>query len=206
MVGFARWCIAHRRWVIVGWIVVAIGSTVIAGAVGRQYSTNFSLPGTEAQHVTDLLRSEFKSQSGDVDTIVFHTANGTVDYPHVRAAIEPLLAKVADMPHVVSVVSPYTSAGAVEVSRPADGVRDGQLRQAREPPARSDRKARAHRGRKVDVPGLKIAAGGQVIEQAEGFSIGPATSVGVLAALVILLLTFGSLYAAGMPLITAGSA
>ena len=53
-------------------------------------------------------------------------------------------------------------------------------------------------------PGLKIAAGGQVIENAEGFSIGPATAVGVIAALVILLLTFGSLIAAGMPLITAG--
>src|SRR6185312_14057101 len=46
--------------------------------------------------------------------------------------------------------------------------------------------------------------GGQVIENAEGFSIGPATGVGVIAALVILLLTFGSLSAAGMPLITAG--
>ena len=51
---------------------------------------------------------------------------------------------------------------------------------------------------------MKIAAGGQVIEQAEGFSIGPATFVGVIAALVILLLTFGTLVAAGMPLITAG--
>ena len=43
-----------------------------------------------------------------------------------------------------------------------------------------------------------------MIEQAEGFSIGPATTVGVIAALVILLLTFGSLSAAGMPLVTAG--
>ena len=54
------------------------------------------------------------------------------------------------------------------------------------------------------MPGLQVAAGGQVVEQAEGFSIGPATSVGVIAALVILLITFGSLIAAGMPLVTAG--
>ena len=52
--------------------------------------------------------------------------------------------------------------------------------------------------------GLSVAAGGQVIENAEGFSVGSATTVGVIAALVILLLTFGSLIAAGMPLITAG--
>ena len=56
----------------------------------------------------------------------------------------------------------------------------------------------------VHVPGLQVAAGGQVIEQAEGFSVGPATAVGVIAALIILLITFGSLAAAGMPLITAG--
>ena len=56
----------------------------------------------------------------------------------------------------------------------------------------------------IHVPGLQVAAGGQVVENAEGFSVGPATAVGVLAAMVILLLTFGSLAAAGMPLITAG--
>jgi RND superfamily putative drug exporter len=50
---------------------------------------------------------------------------------------------------------------------------------------------------------LQVAAGGQVIENAEGFNIGPATAVGVLAALVILLMTFGSLLAAGLPLLTA---
>ena len=43
-----------------------------------------------------------------------------------------------------------------------------------------------------------------MIENAEGFIIGPATEIGVIAALVILLMTFGSLVAAGMPLITAG--
>ena len=43
-----------------------------------------------------------------------------------------------------------------------------------------------------------------MIESAEGFSVGPATAVGVFAAFIILLLTFGSLLAAGMPLITAG--
>jgi RND superfamily putative drug exporter len=42
------------------------------------------------------------------------------------------------------------------------------------------------------------------VEDAEAFSVGPATEVGVLAAMLILLLTFGSLTAAGMPLITAG--
>ena len=189
-----------------GWVAVAVLSTVIAGAVGRQYATDFSLPGTEAQHVVDLLDSQFKSQSGDVDTIVFHNAKGSIDAPNVKAAIAPLLAKVSTMPHVVSVVSPYAgAAGAVEVSKDRTTAfatinydkRANLLADKTGQPVLNAVNA-------IKVPGLHVAAGGQVIEQAEGFNIGPATSVGVIAALVILLLTFGSLLAAGMPLFTAG--
>ncbi len=205
MVRLSRWCIAHRRWVIGGWVLVAALTTVLASAVGRHYATDFSLPGTEAQRVVDLLGSQFKAQSGDVDTIVFHTANGSVDDPAVRSAVTPVLDSVAKMPHVAGVVSPYTSAGAVEVSK------DGKTAFAT---INYDKRANLLPNKTgqpvldainaVKVPGLTLAAGGQVIENAEGFNIGPATSVGVLAALIILLLTFGSLSAAGMPLVTAG--
>ena len=56
MIRLAKWCIAHRRWVIGGWVAVAVLTTVIATAVGRQYATDFSLPGTESQRVVDLLK------------------------------------------------------------------------------------------------------------------------------------------------------
>jgi RND superfamily putative drug exporter len=206
MVAWSRWCIAHRRWVVGTWVAVAILATVIAGVAGRQYATDFSLPGTETQHVVNLLDHQFKSQSGDVDTIVFRTAKGTVDAPDIKAAITPLLARVATAPHVVSVISPYQgAAGAVEVSKDRRTAfatvnydkRANLLADKTGQPVLNAVNA-------VHVPGLQVAAGGQVIEQAEGFNIGPATSVGVVAAMVILLLTFGSLIAAGMPLLTAG--
>ncbi len=204
MIGLSKWCIAHRRWVVAGWVLIAIATTVVASAVGRQYATNFSLPGTEAQHVTDLLNKEFKAQSGDVDTIVWHTTSGTVASPRVRSAITPLLQRVSRMPHVVSVVSPYTPAGRVAISRDGKTAfatinydkRANLLPDATGKPVLNGVNA-------INVRGLQVAAGGQVIEQAEGFSIGPATAVGGIAALVILLLTFGSLAAAGMPLVTA---
>ena len=94
MLKVTRWCIAHRGRVFVAWLAVAILTTVIAGAVGRNYATNFSLPGTESQRALDLLKREFPAQSGDVDTIVFHVANGTVDSPPVRAAMTKLLGQV----------------------------------------------------------------------------------------------------------------
>ncbi|HWE09807.1 MAG TPA: MMPL family transporter [Solirubrobacteraceae bacterium] len=205
MLGLTRFCIAHRRWVVVGWILIAVITTVIASVAGRQYANNFSLPGTEAQRVVDLLGTEFKAQSGDVDTIVFHTTHGTVTSPQVRAAIAPLLARVSGMPHVVAVISPYGPAGAYEISKDRRtgfatinySKRANLLPSTTGQPVISAVNA-------VHVPGLEVAAGGQVIESAEGFSIGPATTVGFIAALVILLLTFGSLLTAGMPLITAG--
>ncbi len=205
MIGLSRWCMTHRRWVVIAWVIAAVGANVIASAVGRHYSTNFTLPGTESQHVADLLSSQFQSQSGDIDTIVFHNANGRFDSPNVKAAIEPLLAKVAKDPQVVSVLSPFAPQGAVQVSK------DGHTAFATVNYSKRANLLPDDTGKPVldqinaiHVPGLQIAAGGQVIEQAEGFSIGPATGIGVIAALVILLLTFGSLVAAGLPLITAG--
>ena len=205
MLKVTRWCIHHRRRVLAGWLAVAILTTVLASAVGRQYATNFSLPGTESQNALNLLKREFPTQSGDVDTIVFRVSNGTIDSPQVRDAITKLLGQIASDPHVINVLSPYGPAGSVEVShdrstgfatihydKPAN-----LLPNATGTPVLNQVKA-------IDVPGLTVVAGGQVIEQAEGFSIGPATEIGVVAAMIILLITFGSLFAAGMPLVTAG--
>jgi RND superfamily putative drug exporter len=205
MLKLTRWCIAHRRVVIVSWVVVAVITTVIAGAAGRNYATDFSLPGTESQHALDLLKKEFKAQAGDVDTVVFHTAQGTIYSPAVRSAMTKLLGQLQHDPHVVTVLSPYSSRGAVEVSKNQTTAfftvnfdkRANNLPNATGKPVLNQVNA-------VHVPGLQVAAGGQVIEQAEGFSIGPATMVGVIAALLILLVTFGSLVAAAMPLATAG--
>jgi len=204
MLNLARWCTHHRRPVILAWTAVAILCTLLAGAVGRHYATNFSLPGTEAQRAQDLLNREFPSQGGDLDTIVFHTAKGTVYSPAVRRVIGPLLARAATMPHVVAVLSPYTPRGAFEVSRDRRTA-FATLVYARRANLLPDNTGKPVLAavRAASRPGLQVAAGGQVIEQAEGFSIGPATAVGAIAALVILLITFGSLLAAGLPLLTA---
>jgi RND superfamily putative drug exporter len=205
MLKLTRWCIAHRRYVVAGWVALALLASVLAQAVGRQYSTNFTLPGTESQRAVDLLTREFPAQSGDRDLIVFHVSHGTIDAPAVRARLVPLLARAATFPHVAGVISPYSARGAVQVSHDRMTAfetinydkRANLLANNTGAPLLSAVKS-------VRLPGLQIAAGGQVVEDAEGFSIGPATSVGVVAALVILLITFGSLMAAGMPLITAG--
>ncbi len=207
MRALARWCMAHRLLVAIIWVAVAVGATIVSQTVGPSYSTVYTLPGTETQRAHDLLAKEFPAQSGDVDQIVFHTSQGTIDSPAVQAAIEPLLAHVASLPHVAAVISPYTPRGALQVSRDRQTAfatinynqPANQMGSATGKPVLTAIKA-------IHVPGLQVAAGGQVIEAAEGFNVGPATAVGVVAALIILLVTFGSLTAAGLPLVTAGLA
>ena len=182
MLKLTRWCIAHRRWVVVGWIAIAVGSTVIAGAVGRNYATNFTLPGNRdaARHST-CSRASSERRAATSTRSCSTPRRGTIDSPAVRAAIEPLLAQVRTMPHVVGVISPYHRAGAVQVSRDRRTAfaTINYDKRANLLPNATGKPVLGAVKRRSTCPGLQVAAGGQVIEQAEGFNIGPATAVGV---------------------------
>ncbi len=116
MLRIARWTVAHRRVVVVAWIVAAVGVLAISSSVGKQNASNFTLPGTGSQHAVDLLSSRFPAQAGDADQIVFQARTGTLHDAADRAAIATTVARVADLPHVTGVVSPY-AAGAHSISR-----------------------------------------------------------------------------------------
>ena len=166
-----RFCIDHRRFVILGWITVAVAALALSSAVGTRYATNFSLPGTESQRATDLLKRDFPAQAGDSDQIVFAAKQGTVSDPAVRARITPMLAQVAKLPHVTGVVSPYGAAGARAVSS------DGRIafatvnfdQRANELP-KDDIRHVVSVARAAGSSAVQVDLGGQVIEQAEGFS------------------------------------
>jgi RND superfamily putative drug exporter len=76
MLKLTRWTIAHRRIVVVGWIVLAIGILGVSQAVGKRNANNFSLPNTDSQRAVDLMQSKFPTQAGDSDQIVFRTRDG----------------------------------------------------------------------------------------------------------------------------------
>src|SRR5215510_2491085 len=107
MLTWTRWMIGHRWLVIVAWIALAAGLVGVSQGVGNRAANNFSLPNTDSQHAVDLLQSRFPAQAGDADQIVFHAADGTITDASARAVITPLLARIAQLPHVAAVVSPY---------------------------------------------------------------------------------------------------
>ncbi|MBV9607547.1 MAG: MMPL family transporter [Solirubrobacterales bacterium] len=194
---------AHRRTVVVAWIVAAIGIFVVSNAVGKKTASSFTLPGTNSQQAVDLLQSRFPAQAGDADQIVFHAKAGRLTDRADRAAVAAAVARVAGLPHVTSVTSPF-AAGQHAISR--DGtigfatVNFDQRANAL-PKAAVDRvisAAQSARSARLDVE-----LGGQAIEQAQQAPLGFATVVGIAAAIVILLISFGSFSAMVLPIATA---
>ena len=200
----ARFSISHRRSVLLGWVGVLLVAIVLSGAVGTRYASDFSLPGTDSQRATDLLKRDFPAQAGDVDQIVFHTTKGNVRDSAVRARVNPMLERVAKLPHVTGVQSPYAAAEGKAVSR------DGRIAFATVTfDKRANDLSKADVQKVIDTaqaaraPGLDVELGGQGIEQAQSPSFGFASAVGLLAAIVVLLVTFGSFVAMGLPIVTA---
>jgi putative drug exporter of the RND superfamily len=205
MRAFATWCTGHRKTVIIGWIVALIGFGMLASSVGSDFSEEFKLPSSDSQEAFDLLETKFPAQSGETATIVF-AADGGVESAAVRQRMEGVFAAAEKLPHVAEVVSPYGAEGAADVSD--DGkiayatvqydVTQDKLETEDIEKLVSDSQAAAGDGLKVELGGQPIEL---VREQEEG---GDSTfAIGLLAAIVVLLLTFGSVVAMGLPIVTA---
>jgi RND superfamily putative drug exporter len=185
------------------WLVALVAAVGVSGAVGSHYANNFTLPGTDSQRAADLLSGQFHSQSGDSDQIVLHATNGTLTAPATRSQIVAMLARVARLPHVTSVGSPFAPGGK---SLSKDGTIgfatvDFDLPANTLPVAATNRMvATASTARS---PALQVEFAGQAIEQANQASIGLSALVGICAAIVVLLVSFGSMLAMGLPIVTA---
>jgi RND superfamily putative drug exporter len=204
MSAIARWCYRHRFVVIAAWVVVLFGLGALSQAVKSDYNNSFSLPGTGSTAAQQLLARAVPAQAGDSDTIVWQVDHGTVRDPAVAARMTAMLRQVATMPEVAGVVGPYGPRGAAQVSR------DGRTAYATVDFARqANALAKADVTRVIDAakavraPGLDVQLGGQAIETTEQAPLSTSSTVGVLAAAVVLFIAFGSLLAMLLPLVTA---
>ena len=200
----ARWASQHRRTVVLGWIAVLVIAMGISSAVGTNYTNNFSLGGTESQRAADLLKHDFPAQAGDQDAIVLHALQGKVTDQAARHRVEPALERVAKLPHVTGVRSPYDRDGATAISHDKTiafaTVTFDQRAGALE---KDDIKRVISTAETARSPQLQVELGGRAIQQAQEASLGFATVIGLVAAVIVLLLTFGSVIATGLPIVTA---
>jgi len=203
MLNLSRWTIAHRRIVIVSWVVLALVLFGLSRTVGTRRAESFSLPHTNSQHALDLLRSRFPARAGDADQIVFQPRDGTLMDASTRAAIVALLERVSRLPHVAGVISPY-SPGANAISKTGRiGFATVEFDESAARLTRGGVKQVIKAAEAIRSPALRVELGGQAIEQTQRSSLGTATLVGLLAAVVVLLISFGSMIAMGLPIVTA---
>jgi RND superfamily putative drug exporter len=201
----AIWSVRHRRLVLAAWAVSLIAVSAASMAVGSRFSNNLSLPGTGSTHAVDLLKTRFPAAAGDADQIVFRARRGTLTDPVARAAITAGLGRIARLPHVVAVAGPYARAGAVGSIAGDGGIGYATVtfdRQAGDLPTAAISRV-VDTATAIDSPRLQVELGGQAIEQTEKPSLGSATAIGLLAAIVVLLVSFGSFLAMGLPIVTA---
>ncbi|MGZ4705077.1 MAG: MMPL family transporter [Acidimicrobiales bacterium] len=197
----ARTSYRHRRLVLLGWVVALVLLSVASSSAGTNWTQSFRLKGTDSQAATDLLQSRFPSQAGATADIVFK-ADAGIDDPAVRQHMTDLFAQVAQIPQVGEVSSPYDPAGARQIS-PTAPIAYAQVSFDVEFPniTQATKDQLSHLIEQANVPGIQVEGGGSVFTNHK--LPGGTEAIGLLAAVVILLIAFGSVLAMGLPILTA---
>ena len=192
----ASFSFRRRRLVLLTWLLAAVAIVIAAGSLGGEYASGGRLSGTDSDAAYQLLRREFPTVEADSATIVFSDPRGLAGD---RAAIERYIAATRAVPRVGEVASPFDDPSRVsadgtvayaDVKFTRDGI--GTFAQA----ATGVRDAAAS----LDRAGVRTAFAGDVYHDG-----GPPSSelFGIGAAMLILLIAFGSVVAMGLPILTA---
>ncbi|AGL18834.1 MMPL family transporter [Actinoplanes sp. N902-109] len=190
----------HRRLVVVLWLVLLAALGGAALAFKGTSSSDFTMPGTESQRAIDALAHEFPEASGATGTIVVRAPQGAkLTDPQLTAAVQGLVKEAGALPGVVGAVDPFAAKALspdiryalvqVQFQQPADEITPTQ------------RDAYEHSGAAAERAGLTVEHGGEVLNAPP--EVGGTESIGVIIALVVLVITFGSLVAAGMTMLNA---
>ncbi|MDX2604246.1 MMPL family transporter [Streptomyces caniscabiei] len=195
----AFWSQRHRRSALLLWILAVAVIAVGAQSAGSAYRNDFTLPGTDSQAAADLLKQHGSAQAGGSVQIVFKDTDGLSGD---RPAIEQTLDRVRGLPGVADVRSPYADASAVSENGTigyATVVLDAKAEEVPE----QDVTRIIDTAKSAAQDGLMVELGGDAVRGAQEESGGGAEGAGMFAALVILVLLFGSVVAAALPLVTA---
>ena len=191
----------HRKLVLGIWLFVLAALITCVGVFGGKLDDRFSVPGTESQRALDSLSKTLPEASGASAQIVFTAPEGhrITEAPYT-AVIARTVTKTQQAPQVSGVVDPRT-AGAVS----ADGttaIVQIQYRVQTVDVRTSSVDAIKDAAHAAEQDGLRTSVGGSVFSS-KGVHIGPSEIIGVAVALLVLVVTFGSLLAAGMALLPA---
>src|SRR5690242_16225503 len=184
----ARTSFRHRKLVLVTWLVAFALAVAGGSALAGDYANSGRLSHTDSQAAYDSLARDFPQQHGDEARIVF------ADVRHDRPAIDAYLARVAHVDGVIGVHPLQVSPGGAIAVAPITTSNTSSAH-----PVRT-----AHKIKDLAAP---LERQGVRVEFSGGWftdtSMPASEAIGVIAAIVILLIAFGSLIAMGLPILTA---
>ncbi|MFC8294639.1 MMPL family transporter [Streptomyces sp. NPDC057242] len=193
----------RRRLVALLWVALLALAGVGAATAPAATSSSFSIPGTEAQRAFDLLEERFPGAGADGATarVVFKAPEGqkVTDPAHKAVVEETVAALKSGSDQIVSVADPYT-ARAVSQDASTAYVSVAYKVNAMEL-TDATREALTQAGHQAQGKGLTVEVGGDALQTMP--ETGAGEIVGVVIAGFVLVVTFGSLVAAGLPLLTA---
>ncbi len=201
LAGITR-AIARHPWRAIGiWVLVIAAIGVASNTLGGALQNNFSIPNSDAQKATDLLQKRFPARAGDSATIVFHT-DGKLTDPAAKQAVAAALAAATKVSHVTGAGDPYTSENG-QISESGNiGYADVQFDdQAWSLPENVIPDFKAAVDGAVKGSPVQVAYTGQAAQEAP--KQGASEGLGILAAIIILLIVFGTVVAAVLPLFLA---
>jgi putative drug exporter of the RND superfamily len=197
-----RWC-ARRHWaVIIAWLIILGALIGVRSAFGGHFVNDYTVTGSQSAQGLSVLKKEFPAQGGYAGQIVFHAPSGTVAAQ--TSAVNSAMGNVAKLPHVINAVSPFAVPNSPQVSK--DGTIAYGTASWNVVPASLDTGYLAQ----LDSAVAPARAAGLQVEYGAGAGqIGQTTDdkkseiIGLSCALLLLLLMFGSIVAAFMPLLSA---
>ena len=178
-------------------VLVAFGA--LFALFGGRYGGGFNLPGTESQRLVDLLAERFPESAGDSATVVVHSPDGIGVH---QERVDELVSALQLLPDVFNVSPPSAQPNAVSADGTIARIDVRYTKQAFDLD-RSSFDALLDLVEEHSIPGFQVEAGGRVVRASEQEPPGSAELIGLAAAVIILLLAFGSLAAAGVPILTA---
>ncbi|MFI6371273.1 MMPL family transporter [Streptomyces sp. NPDC050546] len=192
----------RRHFVALIWVALLTLAGVGAASAPAAGNSSFSIPGTEAQKAFDLLEQRFPGASADGATarVVFKAPSGEkMTDPGNKATVQEAVKELADGSEVARVTDPYQAKAVskdgtiayAQVSYKVSGMElEDSSRDALQDSAQDARKS-----------GLTVEIGGDALQTVP--HTGSSEIIGIAVAAVVLVITFGSLVAAGLPLLTA---
>ena len=194
--------IAAHPWRTIGiWVLIIVGIFAAAATLGGELQNKFTIPNSDAQKATDLLQKQFPARAGDSATIVFHTDGKLTDAQN-KATVDKVIAAAKTVDRVTGAGDPFTQDGGAISPEGNVGFVDVQFNgQGWDLPANvipdfKDATTAAAAGSSVQI----AYTGGAVQEQPQQ---GASELIGIGVAIIILLIVFGTLLPALIPIFLA---